>query len=163
MKPRISLIVAMAKNRVIGADNKLPWHLPSDLKRFKALTTGHHILMGRKTFESIGRLLPGRTSVIITRNPRYRVEGALVASSLEQALALSSGDDEVFVIGGEQIFREALPMANRIYLTEIGRAFEGDVFFPPLAASQWVEADRELLRDDASGLAYSNRTLDRKA
>ena len=90
----------MASNRVIGANGRLPWHLSSDLKRFKALTMGHHIIMGRKTFESIGRILPGRTSVVITRKPGFRLEGALVASSLDQALALAASDDEVFVIGG---------------------------------------------------------------
>jgi dihydrofolate reductase len=161
-KPRISLIVAMARNRVIGADNKLPWHLPSDLKRFKALTMGHHIIMGRKTFESIGGLLPGRTTVIVTRNPGYRFEGALVANSLEKAVALSGSDDEIFVIGGEQIFREALNIADRILLTEIHRDFEGDVHFPQLPAAKWAETSREELNDEASGLGYRNTSLERR-
>lgn len=152
----------MAKNRVIGAGNKLPWHLPADLKRFKALTLGHHIIMGRKTFESIGRLLPGRTNVVITRNPAWRFEGAVVADSLQRALELAAGDSEVFVIGGEEVFREALPVADRIYFTEIERHFEGDVYFPAFASSQWEESAREDLHDEISGLAYSNRTLDRK-
>ena len=110
MKPRVSIIVAMAKNRVIGANNALPWHLSSDLKRFKALTMGHHIIMGRKTFESIGRVLPGRTNVVVTRDRKSRFEGAVVAHCLREALEKCGGDDEVFVIGGEQIFREALSM-----------------------------------------------------
>lgn len=160
--PRVSLIVAMASNRVIGAGNKLPWHLSSDLKRFKALTMGHHIVMGRKTFESIGRLLPGRTTVVVSRNPGFRFEGALVAGSLDKALAAASDDNEVFVIGGEQIFREALKIADRILLTEIHRAFEGDVFFPPLPPAEWVETAREDLNDQASGLLYRNTTLERR-
>lgn len=160
--PRVSLIVAMARNRVIGAGNRLPWHLPSDLKRFKALTMGHHIIMGRKTFESIGRLLPGRTSVIVSRNPGFRFEGALIADSLDKALALAAADNEVFVIGGEEIFREALKIADRILLTEIHRDFEGDAVFPPLPSAEWREAAREDLDDAASGLQYRNTTLERR-
>ncbi len=150
----------MAKNRVIGANGRLPWHLSSDLKRFKALTMGHHIIMGRKTFESIGRLLPGRTTIVITRNPGWKFEGAVVADSLQRALDLASGDSEVFVIGGQEVFREALPLADRIYLTEIDRDFEGDTFFPELLF-QWREMSRETLKDEASRLVYTNRTLDR--
>jgi dihydrofolate reductase len=161
-KPRVSLIVAMASNRVIGAANKLPWHLSSDLKRFKALTMGHHIIMGRKTFESIGRLLPGRTSVVITHNPDFRFEGAVVAGSAAAALASAAGDSEVFVIGGEQIFREALKIADRVLLTEIHREFDGNAYFPALPAGEWTEISREDLHDDASGLSYSNKTLERK-
>ncbi len=152
----------MARNRVIGANGKLPWHLPSDLKRFKALTMGHHIVMGRKTFESIGRILPGRTSVVISRNPGFRFDGVLVADSLKRALELAGGDSEAFVIGGEQVFREALNVADRILLTEIDRDFEGDVLFPPLEAAQWMESAREDLYDDASGLHYRNITLERR-
>jgi dihydrofolate reductase len=152
----------MASNRVIGAGNKLPWHLSSDLKRFKVLTMGHHIIMGRKTFESIGRLLPGRTSVVISRNPDFRFDGAVIASSLAAALAQAAGDSEVFVIGGERIFREALKIADRVLLTEIHRDFDGDVYFPELPAQTWTEISREDLQDDASGLSYSNKTLQRR-
>src|SRR5258706_8941661 len=133
----------MAKNRVIGANNALPWHLSSDLKRFKALTMGHHIIMGRRTFESIGRILPGRTSVVVTRNPRISFEGAAVAHSLGEALEISAGDDEVFVIGGEQIFREALPMASRIHATEIARDYVGNTHFPELENGVWQEMGAE--------------------
>jgi dihydrofolate reductase len=161
-QPRISIIVAMAKNRVIGAHNKLPWHLSSDLKRFKALTMGHHIIMGRRTFDSIGKILPGRTSVVISRNSGLHSEGVLVADSLGKALELAANDSEVFVIGGEQIFREALPIADRVFLTEIDRDFDGDIFFPPLSQTDWVETAREDLLDERSGLRYSNRTLDRR-
>ena len=136
-KPRVSIIVAMAKNRVIGANNALPWHLSVDLKRFKALTMGHHIIMGRKTFESIGRVLPGRTSVVITRNRALKFEGVVVAHDLAHALEQSARDDEVFVIGGEQIFRAALPLTTRIYATEISRDYPGDTCFPGLDAADW--------------------------
>ena len=161
MKPRVSIIVAMAKNRVIGADNKLPWHLSADLKRFKALTMGHHIIMGRRTFESIGRILPGRTSIVVTRDKSYRPAGLTIAHGVNDALALGTGDDEIFVIGGEQLYRDALPLADRIYLTEIDREFEGDRFFPEMEPAAWRLISRESFRDDAAGFAYALSTLDR--
>ena len=139
----LSLIAAVARSGVIGKDNTLPWHLPEDLKRFRALTTGHHIIMGRKTYESINRLLPGRTTVIVTRNPHYRVDGALVATSLHEALALCGEDEEAFLIGGAELFREGLQLGDRIYLTEIEADFEGDVFMPPLTPTEWRETARE--------------------
>lgn len=153
----------MARNRVIGVDNKLPWHLPGDLKRFKALTMGHHIIMGRKTFESIGRLLPGRTTVILSRNRAYRVEGAQVFPDIDSALAQCAGDPEVFIVGGEGVFLATLPIADRIYLTEIDHDFPGDTFFPALGAADWHEIAREDHFDDASKLAYRYLTLDRAA
>ena len=133
----------MAKNRVIGANNALPWHLSADLKRFKALTMGHHIIMGRKTFESVGRILPGRTTVVVTRNPAFRFEGVVTAGSLRDALEKSGGDTEVFIIGGEEIFREALPLATRIHATELARDYDGDTYFPAIDRSQWREASTE--------------------
>ena len=148
-------------NRVIGANNKLPWHLPSDLKRFKALTMGHHLIMGRRTFESIGRVLPGRTSVVVSRNPGYQTDGAIVVHDIAAALAKSAGDTEAFVIGGERIFEAALPAADRILLTEIDAEFSGDTFFPPLSKKDWLETSRERGRDEASGLRYSYVTLER--
>jgi dihydrofolate reductase len=147
MNPRVSIIVAMAKNRVIGANNALPWHLSSDLKRFKALTMGHHIIMGRKTFESIGRVLPGRTSVVVSRNSAYRPAGVLVAPDLDTALAMAAGDDEVFVIGGAEFFRAALPIADRLLLTEIDHEFAGDTFFPEFEPSSWKQSSREPVAD----------------
>ncbi len=135
--PRVSLIVAMARNRVIGRDNRLPWHLPADLKRFKQLTMGHHIVMGRKTWESINRLLPGRTSVIVTRNPRFQLQGAKIARSVEDAVRQCGDDTDVFIIGGEQIFHTALPLAQRLYLTTIEADVEGDTYMPQLDLSQW--------------------------
>ena len=133
----------MAKNRVIGIANSLPWRLSADLKRFKALTMGHHIIMGRRTFESIGRLLPGRTSVVVTRNPGFRFEGVLTSRSLLDALKESAGEEEVFVIGGEQIFRDALLLAARIHATEIARDYEGDTYFPAIDRTQWQETSAE--------------------
>jgi dihydrofolate reductase len=141
--PRVSLVVAMDRNRVIGHRGKIPWHLSDDLKRFKALTMGHHIIMGRKTWESIGRALPGRTSVVITRDPAYRAAGATAVASLAQALALAQDDSEAFVIGGAQIYRAALPLARRIYLTQLQAEYPGDTFFPLLEPHEWHESARE--------------------
>jgi dihydrofolate reductase len=133
----VSLIVAMDRQRVIGCNGRLPWHLPADLQRFKALTMGHHIIMGRKTWESIGRVLPGRTSIVITRNAHYAAPGALVVKSISEALALAGDDPQPFVIGGAQIFEAALPLARRIYLTEVLGDYPGDVWFPSLPADMW--------------------------
>jgi dihydrofolate reductase len=133
----------MDRGRVIGHQGKLPWHLPADLQRFKKLTMGHHIIMGRKTWESIGRPLPGRTIIVITRNANYSAPGAVLAASLHEALTLARLDPEPFVIGGAEIFREALPRATRIYLTKILAEYDGDTWFPELPATQWncVQAD----------------------
>ena len=149
MQSRISIIVAMARNRVIGVGNRLPWHLPADLKHFRSLTMGHHIVMGRKTYESIGRPLPGRTMVIVSRNPVYTAPGCSVCASIDQALALAAGDNEVFVIGGVALYRQAIERAQRIYLTEVAADVEGDVLFPPFDLAQWREVDRTLHPDDS--------------
>ena len=116
---KLSIIVAIAKNRVIGINNTLPWHLPEDLKRFRALTMGHHIIMGRKTYDSLGRLLPGRMTVIVTRNKDYKVEGAIIAHSLQDAIALCKDDDEAFLIGGAELYQDGLAFSNKLYITEI--------------------------------------------
>jgi dihydrofolate reductase len=156
----VSLVVAMDRQRVIGHQGKLPWHIPEDLKRFKALTMGHSIIMGRKTHESIGRLLPGRRSIIVTRQPGYSVPGALVVHSLEQALAACAGEAEAFVIGGADIFRAALPYADRIHLTEVQGEHPGDTWFPELPADEWHEAAREQLMP-ANGIPLAFVTLER--
>lgn len=132
----LSAIVAMAANRCIGRDNTLPWRLPADLKRFKQLTMGHTLVMGRKTYESIGRPLPGRTTVVVTRQRDYAPEGVRVAHSLEQALALAPGD-EVFLAGGADLYRQAMGHVRRLYLTRIDRDYEGDTFFPEVDLSGW--------------------------
>ena len=129
---RISLIVAMAANRVIGRAGQLPWHLPGDLARFKRLTMGYPLIMGRKTFESIGRALPGRRTIVLSRQADYRAAGCRVVNGLDEALKLVWDDDEVFICGGEELYRQALPLAQRIYLTELDRAVAGDSFFPEI-------------------------------
>ena len=134
----------MAANRVIGRNNALPWHLPADLKRFKALTLGHPVLMGRKTCESIGRPLPGRRNLVITRNRGYSAHGCEVVHSLEAALTACRGAPDIFVIGGAELYREALPRAQRLEFTEIHADFEGDAHFPPIAQEQWRESAREI-------------------
>ena len=127
----------MARNRVIGAGGGIPWHLPDELKRFKRLTLGHHIIMGRRTWESIGRLLPGRTTVIVTRQRGYPAPGARVVHSLDDAIAASGADDELFVIGGAELYAQALPRAERLYLTVVDADIAGDVFMPDYAPGDW--------------------------
>jgi len=159
---RISLIVAMAKNRVIGADNKIPWHLPNELRMFKSLTMGHHIVMGRKTYESINRLLPGRTTVIVTRQPDYSVPGAIVAHSIEEALDACRGDSECFVIGGADLFSATLPVADRLYLTVVDAEPAGDTFMPSFDMSQWHEtSSQSFVRDEKHAHAYRFTIYDR--
>ena len=148
----VSLIVAVSQNGVIGKDNKLPWHIPEDLKRFKALTMGHPILMGRKTFESIGKPLPGRTNIVITRQQDFKSCGATVVHSLDEALATCQNAEEIFVIGGGEIYKQALPFANRIYLTRINQDFLGDTFLFQVDSSLWKETSREDHSADAKNL-----------
>jgi len=147
--PRICLIAALAANRVIGRNNALPWHLPADLKRFRALTTGHPVLMGRKTHESIGRPLPGRRNLVITRNRSYRTPGCEVVCSLDEAIAACLGAAEIFVIGGAQLYRESLPHAHCLEFTEIGAEFDGDASFPAFSPEEWRETAREIHADEA--------------
>jgi dihydrofolate reductase len=145
---KLSIIAAVARNGVIGRDNTLPWRLPADLQHFKKTTTGHAIIMGRKNHEDIGRPLPNRRNIVITRDPDFVAEGCLAAHSLDEALALSAADDEVFVIGGAQIYALALPLANRLYLTEVKADVQGDVRFPHFDRAQWRETFRESHRAD---------------
>ena len=147
---RKAIIVAMARNRVIGKNNALPWYLPGDLKYFKQVTMGKPVIMGRKTFESIGRPLPGRLNVVITRNPDWQApEGVLVVTSLADALvkaeaqALIEGGDEVMIIGGGQIYAEALPLTERLYLTQVHADVSGDAYFPEVDLDSWQELGRE--------------------
>lgn len=140
---KCSIIVAMSENRVIGRDNQLPWRLPADLKRLKSLTMGHYLLLGRRTFESIGRPLPGRRMVVITRQSDFSSPGIQVAHSLDGALDLAQGDDEVFVGGGAGIYQEALTLADRIYLTVLHQEFDGDTLFPAYDSSDWHVIEKE--------------------
>ena len=145
---RVSLIVAMSENRVIGHQGDLPWRLSSDLKRFKRLTMGHHIVMGRKTYESIGRLLPGRTSVIVTRSPEYKIEGAKIANSVESAITLAKGDDEIFIVGGAELYEHSLQLSDRLLITRVEASVEGDIVFPEYDESQWQLQQRETFAAD---------------
>jgi dihydrofolate reductase len=146
---KVSLIVAAAQNRVIGRNNNLPWYLPNDLKYFKQATMGKPIIMGRKTYDSIGKPLPGRPNIIITRNSEFTAEGVIVARSLKDAiaqaedLAFINGAEEVMIIGGAQIYAESLPSADRLYLTEVHADVEGDAYFPEYDANDWQEQGRE--------------------
>jgi dihydrofolate reductase len=150
---RIYLVAAVAANGIIGKDGKLPWHLPEDLKRFKRVTMGHPVIMGRKTWESLKGPLPGRENIVITRQAGYDARGAAVASSLGAALALCAGESVVCVIGGEQIFKDSLPIATHLDLTEIKQDFDGDTRFPAYDRSQWREMQREA-HTAASGMRF---------
>lgn len=133
----ITIIAAMSENRIIGRAGSLPWRLPADLKRFKSLTVGHTVIMGRKTFQSIGRPLPDRRSIVITRNADYRAEGVLIVLSLEDALSQAADDEEAFIIGGGELYRHALPLADRLELTIVHAVIEGDTSFPELDIKDW--------------------------
>lgn len=162
--PLLSLIVARAENGVIGRDNRLPWRLPEDLKRFKALTWGKPILMGRRTFESLGRPLPGRTNLVMTRSEDYRPEGVTVVRSLDEALSAVPDAPELVVIGGAEIYRLALPHADRVYLTEVHAAVDGDTVLSAFDPREWVEVVREEHAPDARHAhSMSFITLERRA
>jgi dihydrofolate reductase len=158
----ISIIAALAENRVIGVNNTLPWRLPNDLRHFRRLTTGHAIILGRKNYESIGKPLPERTNIVITRNRDFHANGCLVAHSLDEALALAGNDPEIFVIGGAEIYRAALARTNRLYLTRVHATIAGDTFFPEFDETEWREISRERHeRDERHTYAYSFVVLER--
>ena len=159
---RVSLIVAMGKNRVIGANGAIPWRLPNELQLFKRVTMGHHIIMGRKTWESIGRLLPGRTTVIVTRQRGYAVAGAVVTGSLDAALVACGDDSEVFFIGGGELYQLALPLAQRIYLTTVDVEPAGDTLMPEFNSALWRETSAEsFAADEKHAYAYRFSVLER--
>ena len=163
-RPSLALIAAVARNGVIGVDNRLPWRLPDDLRRFRELTTGHSIIMGRKTWESIGRPLPDRQNIVVTRQQNFQASGADVVASLEAALAAAIMPEPVFVIGGEALYREALPLASRLYLTEIQKEFPGDAHFPGYARGAWRETSRETRRTDSpDGFEFAFTAFERIA
>jgi dihydrofolate reductase len=152
----LSLIVAMAKNRAIGIGNRMPWHLPADFAYFRQTTMGHPVIMGRKTFDSIGRPLPGRRNLVISRNPDFRAAGVELVHSLDEALNMTR-DDEPFVIGGATLYTEALPHAQRIHVTEVDATPEADTYFPVLDMNQWCEVSRQHHPADeknAHGMAF---------
>lgn len=154
--PTVSAIVAAAENNAIGKDNQLLWHLPNDLRFFKRTTTGHTVIMGRKTYESVGKPLPNRRNIIVTRQAGYTADGAEVVHSLAAALESCAGEEEVFVVGGAEIYQQALPIVNRIYLTRVHAALPGDSFFPQLDRQSWrrVSADRHPA-DDRHAYSYT--------
>lgn len=162
---RISLIVAKAENNVIGVNNKLPWHLKDDLQNFKKLTTGHHILMGRKTFESIGKALPGRMSLVVSTEPKANQESVLWFNSIFRAIkqAERNGETELFIIGGEKIYKYALSLVDRIYLTEVKGEVKGDVYFPQLSLKNWKKvSEQEFTKNADNDHDYVIQILDRK-
>lgn len=159
---KISIIAAMAGNYAIGLNNQMPWHLSADLKKFKSITMGSPILMGRKTHESIGRALPGRDNIIISRNPDYKQEGCLVFNNMEEAIASCDKQEEIFIIGGASLYKEMLPKADFLYLTQINKTFEADIFFPVIDKKDWKEIAREDVDNDPSvDFTYSFLTLER--
>jgi len=161
--PLVSLIVALADNGVIGRDNALPWRLPEDLRRFKATTLGKPILMGRRTFESIGHALPGRANLVLTRAPHWSAPGVLVVHSVAEALAAAPGAAELVVIGGAQVYQAFMPLAQRIYLTQVHAALAGDTYFADLDPAQWVEvAHEERAADERHAHPLTFRTLERR-
>jgi dihydrofolate reductase len=156
----LTLIVALDAQRGIGIDNRLPWHLPEDLAHFKRLTSGHAIIMGRKTFDSIGRALPNRRNIVVTRNPAWRHDGVDAVGSLEAAIALA-GEAPAFIIGGAEIFAASMALAGRLVITEIAQSFACDTFFPPLPAGVWTETARKNHHSDANGYDYAFVTYER--
>ncbi len=161
----VALVVALGENRVIGKAGGLPWHIPGDLKLFKKTTMGKPIIMGRKTWESLGRALPGRTNIVISRDPAYSAEGAEVAGDLDQALAIAGAltSEEIMVIGGAEIYRLALPKADRLYLTEVAAKPDGDAFFPDFDKAAWRETSCAAFPAEGEAPAYALRVYDRIA
>ncbi|HLU80567.1 MAG TPA: dihydrofolate reductase [Flavobacteriaceae bacterium] len=159
----VTMIAAAAENNALGKDKDLVWHLPDDFKRFKKITTGHHIIMGRKTFESFPKPLPNRTHVVITRQKNYEKEGCIVVHNIEEALAISQKDEETFIIGGGEIYRLALPYADKIELTRVHHSFEADAFFPEVDWDKWKLMDEEFHdKDENHRYAFTYQTWIRK-
>ncbi len=162
MSKKITIIVAAATNNTIGKDNTLLWHLPEDLKRFKALTSGHAIIMGRKTFESLPKAFPNRTNIVITRNTDYTAADAVVCSSLEAALKIAAEDPQPFIIGGGEIYKEALPLSDQLELTRVHKEYEGDTFFPDIDPEHWELVNEENHTGESEVLPHSYLTYQRK-
>ncbi len=159
----LSLIAAADEQGVIGDHGKIPWHLPADFAHFKVVTTGHPVIMGRKTFESIGKPLPGRTNIVVTRDRGYAAEGCLMADSLERALELAEQAQESFVIGGGELYRIAMPHATRVYLTRVHGEFAGDTYFPAMDEKEWELVSSEPHgKDEKNPHAYTFLTYERK-
>jgi len=161
--PTISLIAAMANNRVIGINNSMPWHLPADLRHFKALTVGKPIIMGRKTWESLPGLLPDRPHIVVTRKPNYQAEGCQVVHSIDEALAAAGDVPEVMIVGGAAFYTAMLPQADRLYLTQVETTVEGDAFFPDYNTAEWqLTAQEQHAADEKNPFPYCFLTLERR-
>ncbi len=159
----ISMIVATGKDRVIGQDNQMPWHLPADLAYFKKVTAGHTIVMGRKTFESIGRALPNRRNIVLTTSSSFEAEGCEVVHSIADILAIGENETELFIIGGSKLYEEMMPYADRLYITHIHHAFEGDRYFPDYNENEWTVVSREKgHRDEKNPYNYEFVVYDKK-
>src|SRR3989344_1232938 len=153
---KISIIVAIDENGLIGRRNGLPWKLPADLKHFKTLTSGHTVIMGRKTYDSIGKPLPNRTNIVVSKSDDLQIDGCITVKSPEEALKASLENQEIFVIGGAEIYRQFLPLAQTIYMTEIHNKFDGDIFFPTIDYDEWKEKERQDFEaDDKNPYKYS--------
>jgi dihydrofolate reductase len=160
---KLSIVVAISANNAIGKNNQLLWHLPADLKHFKEITSGHTIIMGRKTYDSIGRPLPNRRNIVITRKTDLQIENVEIVNSLQQAISLCEKEEEVFIIGGAEIYKSSISLVNRIYLTTIHQEYEADVFFPELKTEEWLETFQEYHKaDEKNNVAYTFSTLERK-
>jgi dihydrofolate reductase len=158
----VTIVVAISENNAIGKNNQLLWYLPADLKHFKNITTGHTVIMGRKTYDSVGKALPNRRNIIITRK-NITIEGCEVVKSIEDALALSGGEEEVFIVGGAEIYKQSIHLTDRIYLTIVHQKFDADSFFPEINYDEWQETEREDHQpDEKNKLPYSFITLDRR-
>lgn len=159
----INIVVAKASNNVIGAKNDLIWHLPNDLKHFKSLTSGHPIIMGRKTFESLGRPLPNRTNIVVTRDQNWNAEDIEIASSLQKAIeAAKKIDDDIYILGGGNIYKQAIEFTDVLYITEVHHEFDGDTYFPEIDSDEWEEVEREYFKkDEKHPYAYSFVTYKR--
>jgi len=158
----VTIVVAISENNAIGKNNQLLWYLPADLKHFKNITTGHTVIMGRKTYDSVGKPLPNRRNIIITRQ-NITIEGCEVVKSIEDALVLSAGEEEVFIVGGAEIYKQSIHLTNRIYLTVVHQKFDADSFFPEINYDEWRETEREDHQpDEKNKLRYSFITLDRR-
>ncbi|REE80634.1 dihydrofolate reductase [Lutibacter oceani] len=159
----ITIIAAIAENNALGKDNQLIWHLPADLKRFKQVTLNHHIIMGRKTFESLGKPLPNRTTIIITRNKNYSAKGCIVVNSLKKAIEASKNDENPYILGGAEIYKQAMEIADKLDLTFVHHKFEADAFFPVIDTKIWKETSREDFKaDEKNKYNFSFVTFERK-
>ena len=160
---KVTFIAAMDRNRVIGKENNIPWRIPRDWEYVKETTIGHSIILGRRNFESIGRILPGRRNIVVTRNPDFFFEGCEIVHSVQEVFDLCENEQEIFIFGGEEIYRAFLPYAEKMHITKINHEFKGDTFFPEVDFSEWMEvAVKKGIRDDKNPYSYSFHIYERR-